>query len=209
MNMADTGKQVGAVILAAGRSSRMGDFKPLLAISGLTMMEHIINKFVAVGCEPIVVVTGREADRLETYITEQYSQKIYFIQNVLYETTEMMDSVKLGIKRLQELNGCHAFFLTTADIPLFQTKTLVHLLSGSGPLRKPSCHKKCGHPVYIDMSLADALLDYQGEQGLKGAFVQSGPMHYVDVEDEGILMDADTKEGLEQLRAYSVRHLVK
>ena len=50
--------RLGAVVSAAGRSSRMGDFKPLLPVGGLPLLETAIRALQAGGAEQIWVVTG-------------------------------------------------------------------------------------------------------------------------------------------------------
>ena len=53
---------LGAVITAAGMSSRMGDFKPLLNIGAISVSQRIITTLKQAGKEIIVVVTGFHAD---------------------------------------------------------------------------------------------------------------------------------------------------
>ena len=63
--------KTGALILAAGLSSRMGEFKPLLELAGKTLIERTIEPFVQFGCDPVLVVTGREAYVLEKFLTHK------------------------------------------------------------------------------------------------------------------------------------------
>ena len=55
----------GAIIVAAGMSSRMGEFKPMLPVGSITMIERIIHTMETAGVDYIVVITGNNAEQLE------------------------------------------------------------------------------------------------------------------------------------------------
>ena len=55
----------GAIVTAAGRSSRMGDFKPLMKIGGISVAERVVMTLREAGIGEIVVITGRNAEELE------------------------------------------------------------------------------------------------------------------------------------------------
>ena len=57
--------QTGALIVAAGKSSRMGDFKPMLQLGSISIAQRVINNFRQAGISKVVVVTGYHADVLE------------------------------------------------------------------------------------------------------------------------------------------------
>ena len=52
--------QTGALIVAAGKSSRMGDFKPMLQLGSISIAQRVINNFRQAGISKIVVVTGMQ-----------------------------------------------------------------------------------------------------------------------------------------------------
>ena len=60
--------KIGAVVVAAGRTSRMGAFKPLLPFEDSTISLHIIQLLKQIGADPIVVVTGYRAAWLEEHL---------------------------------------------------------------------------------------------------------------------------------------------
>ena len=60
--------QTGALIVAAGKSSRMGDFKPMLQLGSISIAQRVINNFRQAGISKIVVVTGYHADVLECHL---------------------------------------------------------------------------------------------------------------------------------------------
>ena len=196
----------GALILAAGLSSRMGAFKPLLELAGKTLIEHVIGHFSQFGCEPILVVTGRDAQLLEDFLTEKFSNRISFVRNPDYAASDMFASVKLGLKALPA--DCSGTFLTPADIPLFDAALLTKMAAVPAPVVRPSYKGKAGHPVLVRKSVWSRILSYRGEGGLKGA-LQNEPQAFVEADHEGILLDADTPEDFRRLRAFLSGRMTK
>lgn len=187
-------KRVGALILAAGLSSRMNDFKPLLQIAGKTLIEHAIGLFKVCKIDEIVTVTGHRADELIPVIEEASSR---WVKNHNYYDP-MFSSIQLGV---QEIKGsCDAFFLLPADIPLVRPTTIERLLAVHSDDMKsriyyPQYRSKRGHPPLIDSRLIGPILDYHGRDGLRG-LLHSLKTQAIDVvvNDPFILMDADTPE---------------
>lgn len=64
--------QTGALIVAAGKSSRMGDFKPMLQLGSISIAQRVINNFRQAGISKIVVVTGYNADALERHLASNH-----------------------------------------------------------------------------------------------------------------------------------------
>lgn len=61
-------KKTGAVLAAAGLSSRMGDFKPLLPFEDTTIAFHVTSMLRRLGADPVIVVTGYRAEELEDHL---------------------------------------------------------------------------------------------------------------------------------------------
>ncbi|GHV28673.1 hypothetical protein AGMMS4952_12980 [Spirochaetia bacterium] len=99
----------GAVITAAGLSSRMGDFKPLMPLGNKTMIGRIIHTLREGGVENILVVTGRNAARIEQTLADD---NIIFIRNKDYEHTDMFYSASLEATSSLEASSPKAGFLT-------------------------------------------------------------------------------------------------
>lgn len=106
-------RKPAGLILAAGFSSRMKDFKPLMKIGGLSPLEILINHFRAAGVEDIFVVTGYNAEVLDHFLAGKGVKTIY---NENFEDG-MFTSVQAGVKAASE-NGNDCFLLTPVDIPL-------------------------------------------------------------------------------------------
>ena len=89
----------GALIVAAGMSSRMGDFKPMLNIGSISIAQRVIATFQQAGVEKIVMVTGYNAAALERHLA---GNGVVFLRNENFETTQMFDSARIGLAYLRD-----------------------------------------------------------------------------------------------------------
>lgn len=186
---------LGAVITAAGLSSRMGRFKPMLPWGKTTVIREIISKFQSAGVQKIVVVTGYQADLLEAHIKDT---GVRCVRNEHYRESQMFDSAKIGFSQLSGI--CKRVFFMPTDIPFFKADTLKKLTECEDELVCPTVQGKKGHPLLLSAGMLDFFIHYTGEQGLKGAISASGvKMHYLPVDDRGMLYDLDTMEDYQQL----------
>lgn len=197
--------QIGALIVAAGMSTRMGEFKPMLSIGSISVAQRVIATLSQAGVSKIVMVTGYNATVLERHLS---GNGIIFLRNENYETTQMFDSVKIGLSYLQD--KCDKVLFTPVDVPLFTAKTAKTILDSGAPLAVPMCEGQQGHPILIANDLIPEILNDCGEMGLKGAMDRcSAPLLRIDVEDPGTIHDADTPEDFSQLLEYHNAQLVR
>ena len=190
--------RVGAVITAAGMSSRMGEFKPLLKIGSTSMAGRIAATFRQAGVENVVMVTGYHADALELYLSDS---GIVFLRNPEYEHTHMFDSAKIGLSFLS--GKCDMILFTPVDIPLFTAATVTALLESGAELACPVFGGQTGHPLLMSDDVVRRILTDSGDGGLQGAVTRCGVgMAEIAVDDEGILYDADTPQEYEKLLTY-------
>ena len=194
-----------ALIVAAGMSSRMGDFKPMLNIGSIAIAQRVVATFQQAGVEKIVMVTGYNAVMLERHLA---GNGVVFLRNEAYETTQMFDSVCIGLSYLRD--KCGRVLFTPVDIPLFTADTVRRLLETDAPLACPAVDGETGHPTLIGASLFDRILSDSGDQGLRGALNRCGAeLTLIPVEDRGILHDADTPEDYKALLRYHNEQLVR
>ena len=197
--------QIGALIVAAGMSSRMGDFKPMLSIGSISVAQRVIATLSQSGVSKIVMVTGYNATMLERHLS---GNGIIFLRNENYETTQMFDSVKIGLRYLQD--KCDKVLFTPVDVPLFTARTAATILASGAKLACPMCEGKQGHPILIANELIPEILNDCGEMGLKGAMDRcSEPLMRIDVDDPGTIHDADTPEDFSALVDYHNSQLVR
>lgn len=188
--------KTGAVIVAAGMSTRMKQFKPLMRIGTRTMAEQVIETFRQAGIREIVLVTGYQAHLLESSLRDT---GVTFLDNHQYASTQMFDSAKIGLEYLKD--RCDRVFFCPGDIPSFLPSTVSALERQEGDVILPVCQGTSGHPVLIRAALIPEILNYQGTHGLKGALHTLPNLTRVRVEvaDTAITMDADTKEDFQRL----------
>lgn len=111
--------KAGAVIVAAGMSTRMKQFKQMMKIGNFTMAERVVINFKRAGIQDIVMVTGYRSRQLEAYL--DYLD-LEFVENKQYEHTDMFESARIGFRRLQ--NRCDKVLFCPADIPFFTDDTV-------------------------------------------------------------------------------------
>lgn len=185
----------GAVVVAAGMSSRMGDFKPMLSIGSISVAQRVVATLKQAGAARVVVVTGYNAEELERHLA---SSGVVFLRNENYRTTHMFDSALIGLRYLRD--KCRQVLFTPVDIPLFTAATVDALLTSGAELACPVCGGTRGHPILMSANVIDRVLEDSGESGLDGALSRCGvPMTLVEVDDPGILHDADTPEDYHEL----------
>ena len=185
----------GAVVVAAGMSSRMGDFKPMLSIGSISVAQRVVATLKQAGAARVVVVTGYNAEELERHLA---SSGVVFLRNENYRTTHMFDSALIGLRYLRD--KCRQVLFTPVDIPLFTASTVDALLTSGAELACPVCGGTRGHPILMSANVIDRVLEDSGESGLDGALSRCGvPMTLVEVDDPGILHDADTPEDYREL----------
>jgi molybdenum cofactor cytidylyltransferase len=195
--------RIAALILAAGRSSRMGDFKPLLPLGGSTAIEEAVKRFRHAGIQEIGVVTGHRAEEIAPVLDRLEVGKIF---NPHYDMG-MLSSVLAGIRGLEP--EVEAFFLLPADIPLVKARTMDALVrayrTAGGGIIHPCFQGLRGHPPLIPTSrVKDLPEDYEG--GLR-AFLgrYDDEATDIDVIDESILLGCNTLDEYRKLRAYGMR----
>ena len=118
--------RTGAIIVAAGAACGEDGFSPMKKLGTVSVIERIIMTFQQAEADYIVVVTGAKAEALE-HCVARYN--CICLRNPEYESTQMLDSAKIGLRYLQ--NICDQFLLTPADTPLFTVRT-VKMLKEAG-----------------------------------------------------------------------------
>ena len=146
-----------ALITAAGFSSRMGDFKPLMEISGKKNILRQIETFRLAGIRRILVVTGFRGEEIREAVKEAgFSEWVAFAENPDYGTTEMFDSLRIGFRALLPEDGPEekrpdGIFTVPVDVPLFTEFSVRRLMEEwkikPGAVLVPSWEMDAPEPV--------------------------------------------------------------
>jgi len=117
--------KIGAVVLAAGRSQRLGVPKQLLLYEGEPLLRRAVLAVRDSGAAPVVVVLGAEADRIAPVLGD--IRVVRTITNYNW-TTGLASSLAVGIKALLEAGDSDGVLVTLADQPLVDAASLGKLL---------------------------------------------------------------------------------
>lgn len=191
--------KLGAVILAAGLSSRMQDFKPLLRINGETMISRVVAMMKRAGAEPVVVVTGFRREELEESLN---GRNVVLVHNERYMETQMLESLIIGLDAISE--KCEKILVSPSDVPLVRPETVDDIIKTDGKFVRPVYRGRPGHPVLLGAEIVPIVRSYKGEGGLRGAVEASGiEIIEMATDDFGVTFDADTKEDYAKMIEFS------
>ena len=155
---------VSAILLAAGRSERMGSFKPLLPFGETTVVQSCLNYLKAGGVEDIVVVAGSRANDLKNALLN--SDVCIALNDD--PTSEMGTSIIRGVELLSTKPGC--VLVALVDHPAVPAEVVTSLIirwRAGAKIVIPTWNERGGHPVLIDSSYRPELLQLDQARGLK------------------------------------------
>lgn len=186
---------IAAIVLAAGKSERMGRPKALLPIRGRTFLENILDAISRSSIEHTVVVVGHHRAEIEARIAAP--QMVF---NPDYEQG-MVTSFQAGIRSLPaDVSGAVLFLV---DHPLVEPSTIESLIGSFAPGRivLPVFEGRRGHPVLFGAGALQEILALPASQGAN-IVVRRDPGRIVDVpvSASGVLVDIDTPEQFEDLQ---------
>ena len=184
---------IGAVILAAGQSRRMGRNKMLLPFAASTVLETIVTEIAA--CAQIanrVVVTGHQTDEIAALLGA-YPVRCAF--NPAYAQADMLVSIQVGLRTLS--TEATAALIVLGDQPRIQRAVIEQVITAQQPqtIVIPSYQMKRGHPILIDRALWPDVLALPETATLRD-FIRAheDQIRYVVVETDSVLNDMDTPE---------------
>jgi CTP:molybdopterin cytidylyltransferase MocA len=185
---------IAAIILAAGKSERMGRPKALLKLSSQTFLERILDTVTACGIDRPIVVAGHHYNE----IAEAFPS-LSLTLNPDYERG-MSTSVQAGIRALP--SGVTAAGVFLVDHPLVGQDTVLALVKRlqPGQITLPLFGDRRGHPVFFGCELFPEILALLPDQGLN-VVVRRDPARLVEVpvSSSSVLEDVDTPEDYQKL----------
>lgn len=192
-------RALAAIVLAAGLSSRMKENKLLLPWKNSTVIGWVVSQLVKAGMRRIFVVTGRDANDVESLTSFPGVKHIY---NKLYADGEMLHSLRAGLKMLP--GEVDAALVVLGDQPQIEIEIiqLVARAFEDNPNCKlilPSFQNRRGHPWIVARELWDEIISMEPPDNLR-TFLQrySGEITYVLVNTTTIFADIDTPQDYQE-----------
>lgn len=193
--------QIAAVVLAAGRSTRMGSNKLLEMVAGKPVVRHVVEAAMASRAGPVTVVIGHEAGRVAVALA---GLDVYFVENPDY-VSGMASSLRVGISAVPDTSAGALVLL--GDMPQVRPEIinrLVDSFAGTTAAKAvaPVAAGRRANPVLISRALFEAVSGLSGDVGAKPLLETAGSdVLEVPVDDDGVLVDVDTPEALAAVRA--------
>jgi len=212
-----------ALILAAGKSKRMGQPKMLLPWGKTTVLEQVVSTFKVAGVDEIIVITGGDREQVEALVGDS-AQTVF---NPDFAKGEMLSSVQVGLAEIlfpppalratspksasvhererYVSNGFGggregvAILIGLGDQPQVQERSVrlvleAYLQSGASII-VPSFQVQRGHPWLVARQHWDEILRMRSPKSLRDFLKRhTDEIHYVEINNESILQDLDTPE---------------
>ena len=189
---------IAAIMLAAGRSTRMGEENKLLAdIGGGTMLRRVAEAALASRARPVLVVTGHQEVGVRATLA---GLDLSLVANPEF-ASGLASSLKAGVRAVPE--ACSGALVLLGDMPQIAASHLDRLIAEflPGAIVVPVHEGKQGNPVLWPRSHFPKLLQLEGDAGAKRLIAaHRGQVREVEMEAAGIFADIDTPEELQRLR---------
>ena len=189
----------GIIILAAGSSSRFGNTKQLLHFKGKTLLQHTMEEAAEAGAEPVVVVTGANADEISKEIK---NEKIEIVFNKDWEQG-MASGIIIGLKKAISLNNkMEKAIIAVCDQPFISSSLFQQLYQKQNESAKyivACCYADTiGTPALFTQKYFDVLMKLKGDEGAK-KLMKTYSEDVATVDFPKGYIDIDTKEDYENL----------
>ena len=196
--MNPTAPRIAAIVLAAGRSTRMAPANKLLADwNGVSIVRRVAETALASDARPVLAVTGHQAKEITATLG---GLAVTIVANPDY-AAGLATSLKTGIGALPE--GCDGALIVLGDMPKLTAQHLNVLISAFTPdtIIVPTNAGKRGNPVLWPAVYFPELLQLQGDTGARQLLdVHRTHVREVDVGSDAIFLDIDTPDALARAR---------
>ncbi|HEX5965169.1 MAG TPA: nucleotidyltransferase family protein [Pyrinomonadaceae bacterium] len=191
-----------AILLAAGQSRRMGAFKPLLPFGNKTVIESCIEYLRDAGVKTVVAVLGHRADEIREKLTN------VTIAINPDPNSEMGASIAAGIRALTGDAKC--VLVALVDHPAVPTTVVSSLIAewqNGAKIVVPTWHDRGGHPVLVDLSFREQLLNLDQSGGLRELLkTHASQVKRLPVDSPFVARDMDTWDDYVALHEEAFGH---
>lgn len=180
------------IVLAAGRSRRMGTNKLVLPFAGKTVIAHIVDELLASKVDKIYVVTGFQRKRVIEAIS---GRSVSFVVNPDRDA-DMLSSVRCGLGAIGK--DCAATLIVLGDQPSLTCGLIDEMIGAFKENPKgivvPCYGHKRGHPILVSTKYRDEILTRHDNVGLRGILhAHADDIFEMDVSTPNVLSDMDCR----------------
>lgn len=198
--LAAKASKVAALVLAAGRSSRMGANKLLAKVEGVPMLLRAVNAALASQAAPVTVVLGHDAGAAEALLA---GRAVTVVHNADY-AQGLSSSLRAGLAALPD--EAEAALVLLADMPRISASHVDRLVEAHqarpDAIVVPRQGGRRGNPILWPREFFARMQQVAGDQGAREVLeANAARVHFVEFEDDAIFLDVDTPEALRGLQA--------
>lgn len=186
--------RVAAIVLAAGRSSRLPANKLLALLAGKPVIRHTVEAVCASAASPVIVVTGHQADAVRQAVT---GLPVSIAENVSF-ADGLSSSLICGVNSLPR--GIDGFVVALGDMPFVPPTVIDAMIAAFAPeagraVVVPVYQRRRGNPVLWSARFMGEFRGLTGDQGAKRLMALHGDLVYeLEVDTDSVLTDLDTLE---------------
>ncbi len=200
------GLRVAAVVLAAGRGTRMGGGKLLATLDGQPLIRHAVAAALASRARPVVVVTGADADRVGAALA---GLDVVLVHNPDH-ADGMSTSLRVGVAAVAD-HDVDGALICLADMPRVTAAHLDAVIAafdpdGDATIVVPTCDRKRGNPVLWGRRHFADIAGLRGDVGARALIERHAEqVRLLALDDPAILLDVDTPDALAAARGAARR----
>jgi molybdenum cofactor cytidylyltransferase len=177
----------------------MGQFKQLLQLGEKSFVEHCVENLLASRVGEIIIVTGHRESEVRAALA---TSAVRFVHNRDYRTG-MASSIKCGVRAVPD--NSKACLISLVDQPQIGPSVIDQLIDVYENARPriiiPTFDGKGGHPIILDLSLKQEILEMDQSVGLRQVIsVHSSEIARVEVFSHDVVEDCDLPEDYERIR---------
>ena len=191
---------IAAVVLAAGRSRRMGQPKMILPWGDTTVIGQVVRVLRQASIQKVVVVTGGARRKVEADLSESAVRLVF---NPRYAQGEMLVSLQRGLRAVE--NEVEAALVVLGDQPQIKVEVVQSILDryqiSQAPLVVPSFQMRRGHPWLVERKLWKSILELQSDCTMRDFLNRyADQIDYLIVDTPSVLRDMDTPQDYQSQR---------
>lgn len=193
---------IAAVVLAAGRASRMGSNKLIAELDGEPIVRRTVRAVLGSRARPVIVVTGHEAEAVRAALA---GLDVQFAHNPDF-ALGMSTSLRVGVAAAGAVAGA---LICLGDMPKLEARhldTVIDAYRSGDPdeIIVPTCDRKRGNPVLWPQSYFAEIAELTGDVGARALIDRHAEqVRLLAIDDPAILVDVDTPAALAELRGHA------